>query len=208
MQQQYRRTGWLAGATLTSMLGLVAVGAASVTTSGCDNVERVVTCAALNNFRPSLNASATGEASNIAVAITRPVMGSPSIPAGIPLAGISIEENDIGFSGTGTGTIRLVFAVDSVVVAFTTVNVTNGQITSAPGKLRLGVFDNAAVSAMLTAVPVQARTGLRLPVSGAEARTRTAVAIRSNSFDMTIGVQFTGNLNGTAKLESIGFFCD
>jgi len=208
MQQKFGRAGWLTGASLSTVLALFAVGAVSMAVTGCEEVENAVTCAALNNYRPGVNVSATGEASSGAFVITRAVTGSASIPAGIPVAGISIGEDDVSFSGSGNGTVRMLVAVDSVVVALATMNVSNGQITSVPGDLRLGNFDNATVSAMLNAVPVQLRGGLRLPTSSAEARTRTAAAVRSDSFDMTFVGQFTGDLNGTATLESIGFFCN
>jgi hypothetical protein len=199
MNQHHRST------RLPALLALVAALAAApackaITDAVCPN-EPITT---------TLNASNTLAANTTTASSMTVTRSGGTLPSAIRVQSITIQQADIQFSGTGSGTVSLALVVDGYTATVGTLTITNGAVTGlSPTTYAPGQFSRDDARAIINALPEAQRTTLNLQnidnLSEAQIRDAVSTALRSSSFRVAVLSRTSSGLQGTVNVQRVTF---
>ncbi len=186
---------------------LLSVGAALVLVSSCDVLG--VACPT-EPITVNVNSSNTVTPNTASASVRTVSRGGGTLPSVLRIPSIVIEQADISFQGTGSGTGQLALVVDGYVATLGTLTITDGTVTDfSPTTYTVGAFSKAEAQAMIDALPAAERDALNLRdlenLTQAQIQAGIDAAVRRSSFPVGVITRTTGNLQGAVRVDQVTF---
>lgn len=186
-------------------LGFVAAlaapaGCRSITDASCP--ADAITANIITSNSLSVNATTASAAT-----VSRP---GGTLPARVQVQTITIQQADVQFAGTGSGTVDLAVAINGYLATLGTLTITDGSVSElSPSTLPVGQYSPQEAQAIVEALPEAERAGLNLQdvtnLSPAQIRDAVSAAVRDTSFEVVVLTHATGNLFGAVTIERFTF---
>ncbi len=133
-----------------------------------------------------------------------------SLPSILKIPSIVIQQADISFEGTGSGTVQLALVVDGYMATLGTLAISNGVVTGfTPTIYTVGSFSRPDAQAIIDALPAADRAALNLRdlngLTQAQIQAGIDAAVRRSSFPVGTMTRTTGNLQGTVHVHEVTF---
>ncbi len=188
-------------------LALFACGMVLVLGSSCEGINIPCPTAPITVAVNSSNAITP----NTATASVRTVnRDGGTLPSIVRFPTIVIEQADISFQGTGSGTVQLALVVDGYVATLGTLTITDGAVTGfAPTTYTVGAISRPDAQAMIDALPAAERNALNLRnldnLTQAQIQSGVDEAVRRSSFSVGTMTRTIGNLHGSVQVQEVTF---